>query len=331
MDPLTELRALLHDRFDIERELGRGGTGVVFLAEDRKHGRRVALKLLRPELAESLGRERFLREIRISAQLHHPNILTLIDSGETRGYLYYVMPHVEGESLRERIARERQLPIDEAVRITRELADALEYAHGRDVVHRDVKPENILLVEGHPVITDFGVARALREAGGGRLTETGLSVGTPVYMSPEQATGDGVVDARADVYALACVLYEMLAGAPPFTGVSPQAILARKLLEPVPSLRVVRDTVPPGMEAAILRGLARAPADRFRSAREFAEALTAEPGAPPPRAPGAPPPPRAPRPGPRAAAGATAESAACRWPRSRAAPRRRGPRRARPA
>jgi eukaryotic-like serine/threonine-protein kinase len=276
MDPLTELRALLHDRYAIDREIGRGGMGVVLLAEDLRHGRRVAIKVLLPELAATLGRERFLREIRISAQLNHPNILTLIDSGEAGGYLYYVMPYVEGESLRDRIVREQQLPIDEAVRITRELADALEHAHRRGIIHRDIKPENVLLVDDHPVIMDFGVARALSEAGGSMLTSTGLSVGTPTYMSPEQAAADGEVDARSDVYALACVLYEMLAGAPPFTGPSAQAILARKLVEQVPGLRVVRETVPPALESAVMRGLARVRADRYASAREFVDALASE-------------------------------------------------------
>jgi len=278
MDPVASLRTLLQDRFRIERELGSGATGIVVLAEDLKHGRRVALKVLRPELAQSLGKERFLREIRISARLNHPNILTLIDSGEAEGLLYYVMPYVEGESLRERLRREIQLPLGEALRITGEVADALDHAHGLGIVHRDIKPENILLGAGHAVVTDFGIATAITEAGGEKLTQTGLSVGTPIYMSPEQAAGEPDGDARSDVYSLACVLYEMLAGAPPYTGVTHQAILARKLMDEVPSLRVVRDTVPPTVEEGIRRGLARVPADRPRSAGEFAEALSRDDG-----------------------------------------------------
>ena len=267
------LREALAGRYRLERELGRGGMGVVFLAEDLKHGRKVALKALRPELAQSLGADRFLREIRISAQLNHPNILTLIDSGSAADFMYYVLPYVEGESLRDRLKREPQLPLDEALRITREAADALAYAHAAGVVHRDIKPENILFEAGHAVIADFGIAQALSEAAGQRLTESGIAVGTPAYMSPEQAMGSAPVDARSDIYSLACVLYEMLAGAPPYGGPTPQAILARKVMEPVPGLRVVRELVPPGIEAAILRALAKTPADRPATAREFADGL----------------------------------------------------------
>jgi Tol biopolymer transport system component len=268
------LEQALTGRYLIQRELGRGGMGLVFLAEDLKHGRKVALKVLRPELAQSLGADRFLREIRISAQLNHPNILTLIDSGSAAGFMYYVLPYVEGESLRDRLDRERHLPIDDAVRITREVADALAYAHSMGVVHRDIKPENILFESGHPVVTDFGIAHAVTEAGGERLTESGLAIGTPAYMSPEQAMAVDAVDARSDIYSLACVLYETLAGAPPYTGPTPHAILARKTLDPVPGLRVVRDTVPPAVEAAIMRALAKVPADRYATAHDFSTALS---------------------------------------------------------
>ena len=275
---MHDLRPLLEQalagRYHLERELGHGGMGVVFLATDVKHGRKVALKVLRPELSQSIGADRFLREIRITAQLNHPNILTLIDSGSAGDFMYYVLPYVDGESLRDRLTRETQLPVDEALRITRETADALAYAHEAGVVHRDVKPENILFEAGHAVVADFGIAQAVSEASGGKLTESGLIVGTPAYMSPEQAMGSGAVDARSDIYSLACVLYEMLAGAPPFGGPTPHAIIARKSMEPVPGLRIVRDTVPPAVEAAIVRALAKTPADRFASARDFASALT---------------------------------------------------------
>ena len=281
-DLLTRLQEALGDRYRIEREIGHGGTGVVFVAADLKHGRTVAIKVLRPEVSRSLGADRFLREIRIAAGLSHPNIVSLIDSGEAAGHLYYVMFHVEGESLRDRLSREKQLPLDEALHITREVADALSYAHGRGVIHRDIKPENILFEAGHAVVADFGIAKAIHEAGADRLTETGLAVGTPVYMSPEQATGVAAVDARTDLYSLACVLYEMLAGTPPWVGATPQVILARKTLEPVPGLRVARDTVPPAVEAAITRALARTPADRQATIDEFVDALSAE------RAPGRP-------------------------------------------
>jgi len=273
MDVMQELQAALADRYVIDRELGRGGMGLVFLAKDPKHDRDVVLKVLRPELAQALGTDRFLREIRIIARLAHPNILTLIDSGTAGGFTYYVVPYVEGESLRDRLDREGQLPIDDALRIAREAADALGYAHGLGIVHRDIKPENILLEAGHAVVSDFGIAHALSEAGGEQLTKTGMAVGTPAYMSPEQATASDVVDARSDIYSLACVLYEMLAGAPPFTGPTPRAILARKAMETVPGLRVVRETVPPATERVILRALARVPADRYGTAYEFAEAL----------------------------------------------------------
>jgi TolB-like protein/tetratricopeptide (TPR) repeat protein len=258
----------------------------VYLAQDLKHHRLVALKLLRPELAAALGHERFLREIRIAAQLNHPHILPLHDSGALESQpgmpvLYYAMPYVEGESLRDRLEREKQLPLDDALRITREVADALSYAHEQGVVHRDIKPENLLLSNDHAVVADFGIARALDAAGGERLTETGLALGTPSYMSPEQAAGETHLDGRSDVYALSCVLYEMLAGAPPFTGRTVQAILARHSVDPVPSLRTVRATVPEAVELAIQKALAKVPADRYRTAAEFAEALTVESAWPP--------------------------------------------------
>ncbi|MCG6957706.1 MAG: protein kinase [Gemmatimonadetes bacterium] len=279
-ESFTRLQVAMAPRYRIERELGRGGMATVYIAEDLKHGRRVAIKILKPELSERLGRERFLREISLVAKLSHPNVLPLYDSGDADGLLYHVTPYVAGESLRDRVDREQQLPVDDALQITREVADALAYAHGFGIVHRDIKPENILLEAGHAVVTDFGIALALSAAGGARLTETGIAVGTPLYMSPEQAAGESQIDARADVYALACVLYEMLAGVPPYTGPNARAILARKLSEPPPGLRVVRDTVPPGIERAVMRGLAGTPADRFPSALAFAEALAAPADAP---------------------------------------------------
>jgi serine/threonine-protein kinase len=242
-DPLEQLKSALADRYLIEREIGRGGMATVYLAEDLKHRRKVAVKVLLPDLAVAIGAARFLREIEIAAQLTHPHILPLHDSGEADGFLYYVMPYIEGETLRGRLQRERQLPIEDALLITREVADGLSHAHSLGVVHRDIKPENILLASGHAVVADFGIARAITEAGGERLTETGLSIGTPAYMSPEQAMGEQDVSARSDIYSLGCVAYEMLAGDPPFTGTNPQAILARKTLEPPPPLRTARDTV----------------------------------------------------------------------------------------
>jgi tetratricopeptide (TPR) repeat protein/TolB-like protein len=270
------LRASLADRYRIERELGHGGMAMVYLAHDLKHDRDVALKVLRPELAAILGAERFSREIRITGQLNHPHILPVLDSGETpaAGLCWYTMPYVDGESLRGRLARETQLPIDEALRLIREVADALEHAHRQGFVHRDLKPENILLQDGHARVADFGIARAVGAVGGEKLTETGLALGTPHYMSPEQSAAERDVDARSDIYALGCVLYEMLAGAPPFTGPTAQSIRARHAIDPIPSLRTVRSTVPESVEAAITKALAKVPADRFASAAEFIEALT---------------------------------------------------------
>src|SRR5436853_94582 len=262
-DLLLRLQAALVERYAIERELGQGGMALVFLARDLKHRRAVAIKVLRPELAIAVGAERFLGEIETVAALAHPHILPLYDSGEAAGFLYYVMPYVEGESLRERLTREKQLPLEDALRIAGEVATALSYAHSRGVVHRDIKPENILLEAGEGVVGDFGIARAITAAGGERLTQTGVTVGTPGYMSPEQAAGERELDGRSDVYSLACVLYEMLAGNPPFLGASARAILARQSLDPVPRLRTVRETVPEEFERAVVKALAKAPADRF--------------------------------------------------------------------
>ena len=269
---LEQLTIALQDRYRVERELGRGGMAIVLLAEDLKHRRRVALKVLQPELSAALGAERFLREIEIVAGLQHPHILPLYDSGQAATLLYFVMPYAEGESLRQLLAREGQLPLDTAMRITHEVGGALQYAHDHGVIHRDVKPENVMVTAGQAVVTDFGIARALHAAGGVSLTLSGMVVGTPQYMCPEQATG-GVVDGRSDQYSLACVLYEMLVGQPPFTGPSAQAVLARHSLDPVPGVRVVRQAVPPEVEAAILRAMAKTPADRFPSIRQFLEAL----------------------------------------------------------
>ncbi|HUE88150.1 MAG TPA: protein kinase [Vicinamibacterales bacterium] len=274
-DLLDRLRTALGERYTIDRELGRGGMATVYLAEDVKHHRAVAIKVLRPELAAALGPERFLREIEIAAGLNHPHILPLHDSGEAGGFLYYVMPYAEGESLRDRLEREGQLPIPQALQIVRQVADALSFAHSRGLVHRDIKPENILLEHGHAVVTDFGIARAVDAARGTSLTETGIAVGTPAYMSPEQASGTGQLDGRSDVYALGCILYEMLAGEPPFTGPSAQAIIARRFTEPVPQIASRRDTVPGAMQAVLDQALARVPADRFATADELAQALQA--------------------------------------------------------
>ncbi|MBI3082414.1 MAG: serine/threonine protein kinase, partial [Gemmatimonadetes bacterium] len=281
-DPGDSFRAALADRYVVERELGSGGMATVYLAEDRKHRRKVAVKILKPELAALIGPARFLREIEIAAKLAHPHILPLYDSGEAEGVLYYVMPYVAGESLRERLSRERQLPVDDALQVAREVADALEYAHRHGVIHRDIKPENILLQERHAVVADFGIARAVSAAGGSRLTQTGLVVGTPAYMSPEQATGDPA-DHRSDIYALGCVVYEMLAGVPPFVGATADAVLARRLTDPAPPVRTLRDLVPQHVDGAIQRALARTPADRFPTAAQFLEAIARVPGESPRR------------------------------------------------
>src|SRR3989454_1088212 len=274
-DPFAALNAALPDHYVIDRELGRGGMALVYLARDTRHERFVALKTLRPEIAITLGRDRFLREIKLAARLQHPNILPVYDSGDARGTLYYVMPFVEGESLRDRLEREPQLPVDDALQITREVAEALGYAHDHDVVHRDIKPENIMLSGGHAIVTDFGIARAVSAAGGDKLTQTGLAIGTPAYMPPEQASGSGQVDRRSDIYSLACVLYETLAGQPPFTGPTAQAIMARHSLDAVPRLKIVRDAIPDDLEVVIERALEKVPADRYQTSGEFVKALTA--------------------------------------------------------
>ncbi len=273
--PPTSLADALRGRYTLERELGRGGMATVYLAQDLRYRRPVAIKVLHAELAPALGADRFLREIAIVAQLQHPHILPLLDSGEAGGLLYYVMPYVPGESLRHRLIQERQLPLDEVVRITGQIASALAYAHEQGVVHRDIKPENILLERDQAVLADFGVARALSAAGGESLTATGLALGTPAYMSPEQAAGDDHLDGRSDIYALGCVLYEMLAGEPPFTGPTAQAVMARHSLDPVPSIRTVRSIVPEAIERVVFQALAKAPADRYTTSRQLAEALAA--------------------------------------------------------
>jgi serine/threonine-protein kinase len=274
-DQIQRLQAALADRYVIERELGRGGAATVYLADDLKHDRKVALKVLRPELAAALGPGRFAREVAIAARLSHPNILALHDSGEAGGFLFYVMPHVQGESLRHRLRREAQLPIEEAIRVTRQVASALAHAHAQQVIHRDIKPENILLYEGVAMVADFGIALTVNSSPSDRLTETGFLIGTPEYMSPEQAAGERALDARSDVYSLACVLHEMLAGAPPFTGPSTAAVIARHMIDPVPAVRRLRGDAPAALEAALAKALAKAPEERFPSAAAFAAALVA--------------------------------------------------------
>ena len=272
---IIRLTTALADRYRVERELGQGGMATVFLAHDLKHERDVAIKVLHQDLGAALGGERFLAEIRTTAKLQHPHILPLLDSGEADGLLYYVMPLVTGETLRARLERERQLPIDDALLIAREVADALGYAHGLGVIHRDIKPENILLQGGHALVADFGIALAVQSAGGARMTQTGLSLGTPSYMSPEQAMGERTIDARSDLYALGAVTYEMLAGEAPFTGPSVQAIVARVMSEEPRGLVLQRKAIPDGVEAAVMRALEKLPADRFPSAAAFADALRA--------------------------------------------------------
>jgi tRNA A-37 threonylcarbamoyl transferase component Bud32 len=273
-----DLRVALAERYDLERELGHGAMAVVYLARDLRYDRRVAVKVLTEEMAAAVGRERFRREIEIVARLNHPHILPLLDSGDAQGFLYYVMPYAEGGSLRDRLDRETQLAIPDAIGIVRDVALALEHAHRLGFIHRDVKPENILFSNGYALIADFGIARVAEQVGDNdRLTQSGISPGTPTYMSPEQAAGEGGVDGRSDLYSLACVLYELLAGQPPFSGPSVQAVLARHRFNPVPPLRTVRRTVSPGLERVVLRALEKVPADRQKSAAEFVAALEAVP------------------------------------------------------
>ncbi len=273
-DQLDRLKAALADRYELERQLGVGGMATVYLAEDLKHHRKVAVKVLRPELAAVLGAERFVQEITTTANLQHPHILPLFDSGEADGFLYYVMPFIEGETLRDKLNRETQLGIEEAVKITTEVADALDYAHRHNVIHRDIKPENILLHDGRPMVADFGIALAVSAAAGGRMTETGLSLGTPHYMSPEQATAEKDITHRSDIYSLGSVLYEMLSGEPPHTGASAQAIVMKIVTEDVQPVTQLRKSVPPHVAAATAKSLEKLAADRFATAAEFSEALT---------------------------------------------------------
>jgi serine/threonine-protein kinase len=276
MDHEERLKAALADRYQVEREIGSGGMATVYLAQDLKHERDVAVKVFRPELSVALGSERFLREIKITAGLNHPHILPLLDSGEADSFFFYAMPYVDGESLRERLNRERELGTEEAIRLTEQVASALSYAHSKEIIHRDIKPENVLLQSDQVVVADFGIALAIDTAGGARLTETGLSIGTPAYMSPEQVAGEKEIDARSDIYSLACVLYEMLAGDPPFTASNPRAVLARHLTDPAPPLTTVRPGVSEPVAAAMAKALEKAPGDRFESAKAFSAALSAK-------------------------------------------------------
>ncbi len=273
---MERVRAGLADRYRIERELGAGGMATVYLAQDLKHDRQVAIKVLRPELSAVIGAERFLREIKTIANLSHPHILGLIDSGEITGTAYYVMPFVEGESLRDRLAREKQLPVADAVRLASEVAAALDYAHRHGVIHRDIKPENVMLHDGSALVTDFGIALAISSGGNTRMTETGMSLGTPHYMSPEQAMGEREITARSDVYALGAMTYEMLVGDPPFTGSTAQAIIAKVMTSEPAGLTAQRKSVPPAVEDAVLTALEKLPADRFATAAEFATALNGQ-------------------------------------------------------
>ena len=272
-DPLNRLAAALADHYRLERELGQGGMATVYLAHDLKHDRRVAIKVLKPELAAVLGADRFVQEIKTTAALQHPHILPLFDSGQADGFLYYVMPYIAGETLRTRLDREHQLGIEEAVKITSEVADALDYAHRHGVIHRDIKPENILLHDGRPMVADFGIALAVSAAAGGRMTETGLSLGTPHYMSPEQATAEKEITGRSDIYSLASVLYEMLTGQPPHLGGTAQQIIMKIIAEPVSPVTGLRKSVPPNVAAALAKALEKLPADRFENAKSFSDAL----------------------------------------------------------
>ncbi|HXJ29255.1 MAG TPA: protein kinase, partial [Gemmatimonadales bacterium] len=277
-DLLDRLRTALADRYTFDREVGRGGMATVYRAQDQKHDRPVAIKVLHPYLAMNLGPERFLREIQIAAQLQHPHIVPLYDSGQAGDLLYYVMPYVEGESLRQRLAREQRLPVEDALHLGRSVAAALDYAHRHGVVHRDIKPENVMLHEGEGVVTDFGIAKAVTAAAASTLTQTGATVGTPAYMSPEQAAGAAELDGRSDVYSLGCVVYEMLSGRTPFTGPTAQAIIAQCFTEPPPPLRGSRGDLPDWLESVVMKSLAKEAGDRFATAAQFAQALK-QPGA----------------------------------------------------
>jgi serine/threonine protein kinase/tetratricopeptide (TPR) repeat protein len=273
-DLLTRFRESLADRYAIEREVGRGGMATVYLAHDVRHHRPVAVKVLHPHLALSLGPDRFLREIQIAARLQHPHIVPLYDSGQSGDVLYYVMPFIDGESLRQRLQREHRLPLDDAVHLARSVASALDYAHRHQIVHRDIKPENVMLHDGEAMVTDFGIAKAVSVAASDNLTQTGTAVGTPAYMSPEQASGEADLDGRSDIYSLGAMLYEMVGGVTPFTGATMQAIIARLFTDPVPSLQLQRDETPEWLDAAVLKALAKRPADRYATAAQLAQALT---------------------------------------------------------
>ena len=273
--PLERIRGAFSDSYTIDRELGRGGMATVYLAQDAKHERLVALKVLHPDLTASLGPDRFLREIKLAARLNHPHILPLHDSGEASGFLYYVMPYVEGESLRERLDRDHQLPIDEAVHHARAIASALDYAHRQGIVHRDIKPENVMLYEGEAMVMDFGIAKAVSSAGSETITQTGMMIGTPAYVSPEQAAGEPNLDGRSDQYSLGCVLYEMLSGERPFTGATPQAVMTKRFTETVKPVRTIRSTVPEPVEKALSRAMSVDAGARYKTAAQFAQALAA--------------------------------------------------------
>ncbi len=282
---MSRLRAAMAERYAIQHEVGRGGMATVYLAEDLRHRRPVAVKVLHPDLALSVGSERFLREIQIAARLQHPHIVPLYDSGQAGDLLYYVMPYVEGESLRQRLERERQLPLEDALRVARAVAAALDYAHRQKIIHRDIKPENVMLHDGEAMVTDFGIAKAVTAAGADGLTQTGTTVGTPVYMSPEQAAGEDDLDGRSDIYSLGAILFEMLGGVAPFTGPTVQAIMAKLFTEPVPSLRDFREETPEWLEQTVQKALATDPADRFETASQMAQALTWPAGSTPPGTP----------------------------------------------
>src|SRR5262245_9201535 len=271
-DLQSRLEAGLSGRYSLERELGQGGMALVFLARDLRHDRKVALKVMRPEISVEIGAERFLREIKLAAGLTHPHILPVYDSGQSDGLLFYVMPNMEGRSLRERLDAEKQLPLEEALRITREVATALDYAHRNKVIHRDIKPENILFNEGNAMVADFGIGKALSSTA--TMTQTGLAIGTPAYMSPEQASGEQEIDGRSHIYSLGCVLHETLSGEVPFTGANAQAIMTKRFLSPVPHVKAVRD-VPEGVDALVTRSLARAPVDRYATAAQLADPIRA--------------------------------------------------------